>query len=336
VIYLLNHLSHKSLNDTTPFQAMFHKKLDVSPLLQFGFWDCVYFDNDDGHFPSETREATGRWVGVAETKGDILTYWVLSDRTGKALPRSNVQPLVEGPRDRPFTDRNLRAERDSGVDIESESVPEGEVSAPTESSEETPAEGELPDKEFIKSFGFCNESGPATLPLFLADNLVGQTVLLDKEDGQVLRYTMTKKIVEQDDENKTRIKFMLSVPDGSVEELIDYNKLSDLVERQNNAERDFGQNGSSDEYYSFEEILHHVGPLTQSDPRYKGSKYNVIVKWTTGEQTLEPLAMMIKYDPVTMAEYGQRHGLLDQEGWLRLRRYFKNMKKFKRMVKAAK
>ena len=50
-----------------------------------------------------------------------------------------------------------------------------------------------------------------------------------------------------------------------------------------------------DAYWSFKDIIAHQGPL-QGSPHYKGSSYNVMIKWDTGETSYEPLSLIIQDD----------------------------------------
>ena len=52
---------------------------------------------------------------------------------------------------------------------------------------------------------------------------------------------------------------------------------------------------------SLETLLHNQGPLESTDPAHKGSKYNVMVDWESGEVTYEPLTLISKDDPITCA-----------------------------------
>ena len=54
------------------------------------------------------------------------------------------------------------------------------------------------------------------------------------------------------------------------------------------------------------------------------SKYNVMVEWESGEITEEPLSIMIKDDPVTLAMYAKKNNLLEVDGWKQLRRIARN------------
>jgi hypothetical protein len=59
---------------------------------------------------------------------------------------------------------------------------------------------------------------------------------------------------------------------------------------------------------------------------YKGSTYNVLVAWETGESTYEPFNLIASDDPVTCAEYALKHNLLDEPRWKRFRHYTRNKK----------
>ena len=90
--------------------------------------------------------------------------------------------------------------------------------------------------------------------------------------------------------------------------------------------------------YSSEEILDHK-EMKPSDPDYKGCRYNVLVKWSTGERTLEPLHTKNKAgvwdtDPVTVAIYTSEHNLLNTPGW-RLGNIQALAKMQKRMIRVA-
>jgi hypothetical protein len=72
----------------------------------------VYYD--DSHslsstFPKTSREKMGRWVGVAETKGDLMTDYILDGETRMVLTPSGVRPITE-------QDPNLRTFPHGGED----------------------------------------------------------------------------------------------------------------------------------------------------------------------------------------------------------------------------
>ncbi len=86
----------------------------------------------------------------------------------------------------------------------------------------------------------------------------------------------------------------------------------------------------------YDDIIAHQGPLKPTDPFSKGSSYNVLVRLMNGEETFEPLYEMIKDDPISVAKYAKKQGLLDALGWKKLRKFARRIKKFLRMIKQAK
>ena len=55
-----------------------------------------------------------------------------------------------------------------------------------------------------------------------------------------------------------------------------------------------------------------------------------------GENTIEPISITAKDDPITRAIYAKANGLLDTDGWKQFRRYARRDKKFKRMINQVK
>jgi hypothetical protein len=52
------------------------------------------------------------------------------------------------------------------------------------------------------------------------------------------------------------------------------------------------------------------------DHRHKGKTWEVLMKWEDDSETWEPLSIVWKSDPVTLAQYGYDNSLLlDEDGW---------------------
>ena len=92
VCFLHNHLAAESLNWRTPYEMLTGSTPDVSVLMQFHFWEPIYYMiHDKQSFPSQTNEKMGRIVGISENVGDSLTYIVLTDDTKQLLHRSSLR-----------------------------------------------------------------------------------------------------------------------------------------------------------------------------------------------------------------------------------------------------
>ena len=307
VIPLLNHVVNAK--GIVPYTAIFGEQADVSPFLSFHYWQEVFYE-----LPEKKGEALGRWIGPALTKGDKLTYWVLTNDTQQLIARSNVRaakdPLFPNLHSRP---------PDSHLPVSS-SAPEGENAAVSQKP-----------VVFLLSDTLPADSGSLEVPKFSPAELLGLTFLRETEDGDVLRAKVSRKIMDRDAEDNQNIKFLITCGDGDYEEIISYNELSDIIEKQHEAEA----NGEIDTW-AFKDIVAHEGPLTSRHPKYKGSRYNVQVAWENGELTWEPLSLMIKSDPVTLAKYAKDNDLLETEGWKPLRRIAKRDKVLRRMINQVK
>ena len=123
------------------------------------------------------------------------------------------------------------------------------------------------------------------------------------------------------------IKFKLKINKDQAEEIMSYNQLMDYIKKGTDAEED------PDSLFKFRDIVAHQGPLESTDPIHKGSKYNVMVEWESGEVTYEPLTLISKDDPITCAVYAKKHDLLDTIGWKHLKRYAKTSKRLTRAFK---
>ena len=77
LVYLLNHTAVETLGWRTPIKTCFGHMPDLLSLLQFTFYEPVYFLDQDACFP-ETGECLCRFVGIAKNHGDALTYWILT------------------------------------------------------------------------------------------------------------------------------------------------------------------------------------------------------------------------------------------------------------------
>ena len=142
--------------------------------------------------------------------------------------------------------------------------------------------------------------------------MVGRSVLLPpNEDGSRHRAVIGQLVNEHKDEARNHpelAKFACRV-NGQCDEVIACNDIVDHIEQ------DDGWEGM----WKFEEILDHK-KVSPGHHEYKGSSYNVLMRWSDGSQTWEPLRTKDKTgvadtDIVTVALYADEKGLLDTPGW---------------------
>ena len=296
VCFVLNHTAVGSLNWRTPIEKMTGSTPDISSLLCFRFWEPVYYKLDDADFPSESTERRGRFVGIAENVGHALTFKVLTDDTKKIIYRSRIRSAMNP------KEKNLRIECDTST---------------------TPP-------EIVKAKHHDDLLNGETMPTFDPSELIGRTFLLPpEEDGQRFRGKVIEALIEnrRDLSNQPdRIKFRCSVNDDEFEEILSYN---DIL---NSIEKDETEQG----LWKFKAITGHQGPLSQTDNEYKGSRFNVLVEWETGETTYEPLHIIGADDPVSCAIYAKENNLLDEPGWKQFKRLARRQQKLIRMANQAK
>ena len=300
VCFILNFTYNASIN-AVPMQVCTGSTVDISPMLCFYWYEPVYYKIDDSDFSSDSREGCGRFVGIAQSVGHAMTFKVLTDDTRKVIYRSNVRSA------RDPKALNLRMDPLGGEDV-------------------------IKSRHDSKEPNLASDNGEAKadMPVFHPSNLVGRSFLLDpQEDGQRFRARIVKAIEDHEADlakNPTKIKFVCSVNDDQLEEIISYNDVLGYIERDE----------EDTTVWKFKRITAHEGPLTRTHPNYKGSRYNVMIEWETGEITSEPLSVIAADDPVTCALYAAENGLLDEESWKRFKPIAKRQKRLLREVNQAK
>jgi hypothetical protein len=101
VCYLLNH-TYNMTKDALPLTKLLGSTVDISPLLRFHFWECVYDHQSETSFPSDSKEGLRNIVCISEHCGHAHMYKVLTADTEHVIYRSFLQPVTTG-------DANLRA-----------------------------------------------------------------------------------------------------------------------------------------------------------------------------------------------------------------------------------
>ena len=256
----------------------------------------LYYDPIGG-FP-DSKEKTGRFVGIAENVGDALTFWILTDDTNEVIARSDVRPYDEE------QDPNLRAAAavaPSVADGESETEPDAEPNVPTVVS--------------------TKEGQP--LPTFDPLKIIGMSFLRDRDvDGTIHRAEVIEQLPLDDVEDEDSIQYVVKLGGGAREDVMTYGQIVNALTKQ--YERDYETMENGERHWTFRTI---------GDHRKKGNTWEVLVNWDDGSATWEPLSVIAKDDPVTVAAYAKDNELLDTPGWKRLRRLARNDKKIKRMLK---
>ena len=81
VCYLLNHIACNALDQKIALLALTGITPDISIILLFTFYQPVFYATYDQHFPLESEERAGYWVGFGEDCGDAMTHKILDHDT---------------------------------------------------------------------------------------------------------------------------------------------------------------------------------------------------------------------------------------------------------------
>ena len=213
VCYLLNHIACSALDGNIALLALTGINPDISIILLFTFYQPVFYATYDQHFPSESEERAGYWVGFGEHCGDAMTHKILDHDTQKRIYRSAVRPKKS-------STPNHRLAPHGGEASASSDASEDKISS---GSPLGPPEGSSPEQKaptvFIRSRDEENPSGSKPMPTFDPSDLIGMTFLLPpQENGERHRSKVTRQVVEIiDQDNGQRIEninFILDIDKG--------------------------------------------------------------------------------------------------------------------------
>ena len=87
---ILNLTANASIGQAIPMQALTGVTPDFSPILQFDWYEPLYFKTKESHFPSMSNEKSGHFVGLSEHVGHALTFMILTDDTKKIIHQSVI------------------------------------------------------------------------------------------------------------------------------------------------------------------------------------------------------------------------------------------------------
>jgi hypothetical protein len=272
VFYLLNHAYNDTLNAVT-LQLLSGVAIDIIPLLRFHFCQKVSFKSVDNGFPLDSVEILGRVVGISEHCSHALTYKVLNSKTLKVIYCSLL--CLATPDDINVCAESLGGESNDVIHLATTFIKISRSQAPHHFDTST-------NRNYRQTHWTHITHGCATRWQHICASIV--------------------KIIEDHnyklENNKDRIKFLLSVNKDNSKEVITYNQLLDYLVKEDNNEV----------IWKFQRITSHQGPLTTKHPNYKGSTYKIMVEWENGDTKMEPLQIIAKDDPVTCAIYAKDNG----------------------------
>src|SRR5687768_11416230 len=159
VCCILNHTVNASIGYAVPLTLLTGITQDISPLLQFEWYEPIYYREEEVEFPSKSRESLGWFVGISEHVGHALTYLILTEDTYKILHRSVVRTATD------IKSQNLRANDPSRQD------PHQVVRSCLDDKIEALGDGETPEA--------------IHMPIVHPEELVGRSFKMPTDTGQM-------------------------------------------------------------------------------------------------------------------------------------------------------
>jgi hypothetical protein len=321
------HLRAHTINGGVPLQGITGDTIDISNYLEFGFYDRVWYIDNGGM--AEIKP--GRWLGVAENLGSIMTYYVLQ-QNGKIVARSTV-----------WNPTNLEQQTD---DVKATFKAFDDEIAQRKGSEDLPVEGDKPDpalwadlketdedfrEEFFKVYqdtGLLHAKDDEPSPGIADEELLSMELALprdgDFEDPQLARVARRKR-----DRNGKPIGKAHNNPilDTRVFEVEFLDGQTSAMTANKIAENLFAQvDQDGHRLLLMDEIIdHRQGPdamskedafLTTSSgqkrrrPTTKG--WDLRIKWKDGSETWTPMKDMKESYMVQTAEYAVQNRLHEE------------------------
>ena len=121
-----NITAKESLKWKTPVEKRHGHTPDISAYLMFEFYEKVYYLDNEEKYP-HTKEKKGRFLGVADSVGDALTFTVLTEES-KILTRSVVRSAVN-PTKYGYENKGLMSKEDQRQQKAAENAREAENTA---------------------------------------------------------------------------------------------------------------------------------------------------------------------------------------------------------------
>jgi hypothetical protein len=302
---ILNMISMDRLGGRNAIEVALGHSVDISAYLQFQWWEGVYYLNyEDPSFPN-SKEKFGRFCGVAENCGDLLTFNIYVPETHVVIHRSVLRSASDDD-DHP----NLRAlnpnydgihdDDDALVDpVQVENAGDPRQATDLKQASDNIDDTSLPrdDREIIVSrndmakddSGLVDSTTSNTVPD--PHDFIGFTFPIE-HNGTTQKAVVTARDTDSDD-------FFVELMDGS-RQLMEYNL---LLDKYNEA-----SDNDDEQVFTFSGFLGH---------RKKNGSWEILVNWdgVGYEPSWEPLSHMKRADPISCAMYAKDKKLLDTAGW---------------------
>ena len=268
-------------------------------MLQFTFYEPVYCAKYEGSFPKDTTECVGRFVGIADTVGHAMTFYVLTE-IRKVIARAVLRTARKtGPC------RNLKADPDVEALQDDDDEDDGHAQefrkqALREAEEDSLAQQFLKDVkgDIVRSRATDKGIEP---PVVDIKGLLGRTFISNPDDNgeqqraKIIQVTPTVK--RTPDGKDAIVRFKCKHGNRMFEEVLSYNKMLEWCNRDVDRDDMFKIDGI---------ISHRKAKLKDST-----GPWEVLVKWSSGQATWNCLNLTYTDDPMSVTMCAIKNNLLD-------------------------
>ena len=330
ICFVQNHTAVDSLGGRTPIEWLLGITPDISVLLQFQFWEPVYYAKYDEKFPSDSTELLGRFVGISENVGHAMTYKILTE-DDKVIHRAVARSALK---DGGFENRKAKKAAPKGAPDETmhhvSSEDRVEVEDVSDDEEEDDDVKEKKTKfrdscvkDVLRSLNEDRAKRGAPIPTIDTTGLLGRSFIPDPDEEGEQRRTKIQGVELTGEKNvdgtEELYKFRCKVGEKEYDKILTHRKMLEWCERDSD----------KDDMYRIDSIIGH-----KKDSKARGG-YQLQILWASGETTWEDLTQVFNDDQVSVSLYAMKNNLLHLSGFKRCKRWTKSAKKMARMINQA-
>ena len=310
--FIENHLAREGLGWRTPMEWVNGFTPDISQILQFQFYEPVYYKLIDHEKWGGSNEALGRFVGFAENIGHAMTFKILTE-DNHVIARSDVRTA----RKQGVEFDNMRAHR------ESPNTSLGLQSRAERNRLLRKGTADVSEDALMDAHRRSSDGEPIIID---ASGLLNRTFISNPDESGEQHRTkiIGVQLTDKTDAAGTDplLKFRVKHGEKVWNEITSYNKMLEWCERD----------ADKDDHFRIDAITNH----RKAEMEGTTGDWEVQVQWSNGEVSWHPLNLIYTDDPMSVSLYALRNNLLSTNGWKRCRTHVKNPKKFARMVNQSK
>lgn len=316
----------------TGYESVLHKKPDISALLDFDFWDLVWYLKGDHPSVGDNAKELGRWLGISRKVGAALTYFIMT-KDGKVISESTVQKVTQEDMKNEDTktmvsefNSNLRAKLNDEAHVIKDDyynqLADNNIGllARIAAEEGHTVEGNGNDEEATNHYFNEEETDIGVL-----DKYIGAQIKLDGPEGSQLA-TVKRRVTDgrgkpvgtaNDNPLLDSRQYEIELEDGSIERY-QANTIAENIYAQTDDEGRVSI--MLDEIYGHRKdgrAVSMANGFTRNNageprPKITTAGWFIKMRWKDGSTDELPLRLVKESNPIELAEYAVAAGIMDE------------------------